>query len=190
MSMPRRIAPFVLIAFATLPFSSCTCGSNSEPAPPKLATRAPGGFGSVTSRRPPDAPDSGLITPQAVETQPMPTISITPVSQSQIPDSFPKDVPIFDGAEVKTVQEMANKSNNVVFEVDADRAQVFKFYKDSMKKNGWKSEQEYDGKEQSFLSFKKDKTVTNVSVSTDPKTGKKFIAVMYYNEEPLPFPEF
>ena len=46
-------------------------------------------------------------------------------------------------------------------------------------------------REQSFLSFKKGNTVTNMSVSKDPKTGKPKIAVvMYYDEEPLPFPEF
>jgi hypothetical protein len=191
--MMRRLMPFVVIALCALPFSSCTCGSQTAEAPPKAATRPGGGFGSVvTPRRPPDpnAPDAGMITPRVIETHAAPSLAVTPASQSKIPDSFPQDVPLYAGAEVMAVQVLANKANNVIFGVDADAPEVFKFYKDTMKKGGWNSTQEYQGKDQSFLSFKKDKTVTNVSVSTDPKSGKKVIAIMYYDEEPLPFAEF
>jgi hypothetical protein len=191
--MKRHWLPLVGVALCTLPFSSCTCGSQTAEAPPKAATRPSGGFGSVnTSRKPPEArdPAEGDLVPQAIATHAPPELKVTPVSQAEVPENFPKDVPVFDGATVKAVQQLANKSNNVVFDVDAETPQVFKFYKDSMKKSGWKSTGEYEGKEQSFLSFTKDKTVTNVSVSTDPKTGKKVIAIMYYQEEPLPFAEF
>jgi hypothetical protein len=190
--MKRRLMPLVLVALGALPFSSCTCGSHTAEAPPKAATRPSGGFGSVTARRPPepDAGGEGMITPRVIETHAPPSLVGTPLAQSKIPENFPQDVPLYAGAEVMAVQVLANKANNVIFGVDADAPQVFNFYKDTMKKSGWSSTQEYQGKEQSFLSFKKDKTITNVSVSTDPKTGKKVIAIMYYEEEPLPFAEF
>ncbi|MEO8604969.1 MAG: hypothetical protein ABI629_20545 [bacterium] len=192
--MTRRLMPLFAVALCALSFSSCTCGSQTEEAPPKLATRpAPGGFGSVvTPRRAPevDVPARGMITPNAIEAHTPPAVIGTPLSQTAIPEDFPEGVPVFDGAKVMAVQQLGNKASNVIFDVDADPPQVFNFYKDKMKGSGWKSTGEYQGKDQSFLSFQKDKTVTNVSVSTDPRTGKKVVSVMYYKEEPLPFPEF
>ena len=186
--MMYRLTP-VVVALCVLPFSSCTC-SSSTPPPAAVPTRM-SGFGGIkpNARQVPDVAREDVIAPQAVATKAPPTLLATPL-QSKLPENFPSDVPVFAGAEVMAVQQMANKANNVVFGVDAERPQVFSFYKDTMKNSGWNATQEYQGKEQSFLSFKKDDVITNVSISTDPKTGKKVIAIMYYTEEPLPFPEF
>ena len=73
---------------------------------------------------------------------------------------------------------------------EADTPKIFNFYKDDMRGSGWKVAQEYEGKDQSFLAFDKDGVTTRVRVSKDPKSGKKVISVMYFKEEPLPFPEF
>jgi hypothetical protein len=32
--------------------------------------------------------------------------------------------------------------------------------------------------------------ITNLTISKDPKTGRQVVAIMYYEEEDLPFPEF
>jgi hypothetical protein len=100
-------------------------------------------------------------------------------------------VPLPYGATVMAVQSLANNAHSVVFSTDSDTPETFNLYKNTMKGSGWGNPtQEYQGKEQSFLSFKKGDTITNISVSKDPKTGKRIVAVMYYDEKPLPFPEF
>jgi hypothetical protein len=107
-----------------------------------------------------------------------------------IPDDFPTDVPVFKGAEVFGVQNLAAGAKNVLFHTDGDVPEVFKFYKDSMSGDGWDVKQEYEQGSQSFLSFEKDNMITNMTVARDPQTGKQVIAVMYYKQQPLPFEEF
>ncbi len=171
-------------------FSSCTC-SSSTPEVPKPTPVARGGWmGKPSPRSLPDRGPGMAVTPGDVEAREAPTPPPTP-EQAVLPDDFPSDVPVFEGAEVAAVQKLANGASNVVFTVeDADAPQVFSFYKNDMRGNGWDVEQEYEGKEQSFLSFKKGNTITNVSVTKDPKSGKRVVAVMYYDEQPLPFDEF
>ena len=186
----KRLSPFLAVAALTLTFSSCTCSSTTPEAPPPPQAR-PGGFGMLkpTERQAPDIP-RGVVTPKEVEAREAPTLPTAAV-EAKLPDDFPTDIPVFDGAKVAAVQKLANNANNVIFTADdADAPKVFDFYKKDMEHEGWKTEQEFQGPENSFLSFKKDGMITNVSVTKDPKSGKRVIAVMYYKEEPLPFPEF
>jgi hypothetical protein len=181
----------MLIVLGVLPFSSCTCHS-AAPEPPARVSERPGGFGavSVTPRKLPERRE-GQITPHTVDMGDRPTLPPTTPEKVGLPDDFPKDIPTFKGSEVMAVQELANNAHNVIFDVGgAEAPQVFTFYKDSMQGKGWNVTQEFQGKEQSFLSFKKGNTITNMSVSKDPKSGKRIAVVMYYDEEPLPFPEF
>ncbi|MDX2169037.1 MAG: hypothetical protein SF182_18360 [Deltaproteobacteria bacterium] len=192
--MKRRVIAFALVALCVLPFSSCTCSSSTPESPPAKPTRAAGFSGiKPTMRSLPQAAEQpeGVITPGAVETKAPPTLPpASPGGEARIPDNFPSDVPVYAGAKVMGTQVMGNKATNVIFGVDAERPEVFKFYKDSMVGSGWKTTQQYEGNDQSFLTFEKDGTTTNVIITNDPKTGKKVIAVMYYKEEPLPFAEF
>src|SRR6185295_5244890 len=110
---------------------------------------------------------------------------------AKVPENFPEGIPIPEGSEVMAVQHLANDARNVIFSTEGDAPQLFSLYKDSMKGHGWgEPTQQYQGKEQSFLSFKKGETITNISVTKDPRSGKRVVAVMYYDEKPLPFPEF
>jgi hypothetical protein len=187
--MTHRIPPLGLAVLLAISFSSCTC-SSSTPAPPAAPTARPSGFSVVkpTARQAPP-PAEGVVAPEDATPREAPTPPPTQV-EAKLPEDFPEDVPVFEGAEVAAVQQLPNKANNVIFTADAETPKIFKFYKEDMRGSGWAVAQEYEGKEQSFLSFTKDNVITNVSVSKDPKTGKKVIAVMYYKEEPLPFPEF
>jgi hypothetical protein len=173
-----------------LPFSSCTCQRDTPEPPPKLVQR-PGGFGGViTPRKLPERVVEAQITPREMTPAAAPTMPATP-DQSSVPDSFPEGVPIPAGSTVLAVQSLANDARNVVFATEGETPQLFNLYKDSMRGSGWGNPtQEYQGKEQSFLSFKKGDTITNISVSKDPKSGRRIVAVMYYDEKPLPFPEF
>ena len=190
--MKRHLSPFVVATVLALTFSSCTCSSTTPEAPPTPQARTPKSFGGMlrpTERGVPEVA-KGVVTPAPVEARPAPTLPTAPM-EAKLPEDFPSDVPVFEGAKVAGVQQLANNAHNVIFTVDsAEAPKVFSFYKDDMTNKGWKSTQEYQGGDQSFLSFQKDKMITNVSISKDPKTGKRVIAVMYYKEEPLPFPEF
>jgi hypothetical protein len=162
------------------------------PEPPPKAVERPRGFGAVVTPR--QAPDHlvAAVTPHSLAAREQPTLppAPTPAEKAEIPDDFPQGVPVPEGAKVMAVQQLANNAHNVIFSAEGESPQIFTFYKDSMKGSGWNVTQEYQGKDQSFLSFKRGKTVTNMSVSRDPKTGKRIVAIMYYEEEDLPFPEF
>jgi hypothetical protein len=190
-AMDRRSMLLAAVAVSLLPVSSCTCHQETPEPPPKLAAR-PLSFGAgVTPRQLPDQLQAqGVITPRMITPAAAPSLPPTP-DQSKIPDNFPEGVPLPYGAKVMAVQNLANNAQSVVFSTDSDTPETFNLYKNTMTGSGWGNPtQEYQGKEQSFLSFKKGDTITNISVSKDPKTGKRIVAVMYYEEKPLPFPEF
>jgi len=173
-----------------LAFSSCTC-QRDLPDPPQTTERNAGGFQALATR----APRKEEIVDRLAKITPVePTLpeaeETPPQSDTDLPENFPTDIPLFEGAETFAVQDLAQNAKNVLFYVDADTPEVFDFYKDGMDKEGWKVTQEAQQKYQSFLSFKKDRMVTNMTISTDPKTGRQVVAIMYYEEEELPFPEF
>lgn len=189
--MNRRVTPFVVVTLLLFTFSSCTCSSTTPQAPPTPAPRPPG-FGMLkpTERSAPEVVH-GDVTPEAVEARQAPTPPGTP-AEVTLPESFPEDVPVFEGAVISGTSPVPNNGNNVIFTADpaTETPKVFSFYKDELTRKGWKGTQEYQGQDQSFLTFEKDNTVTNISISTDPKSGKRVIAVMYYQQPPLPFDEF
>ena len=191
--MNRRVSPFVVVAALMMTFSSCTCSSTTPEAPPTPAARTPGGFGMLkpTERAAPEVP-RGEVASDKIEAREAPTLPPATPAEVTLPDSFPADVPMYEGAELAGTGNLPNNGNNVVFTADPkdEAPKVFTFYKDALTKKGWKGTQEYQGKDQSFLTFEKDNVVTNISISTDPKTGKRVIAVMYYEQKPLPFAEF
>jgi hypothetical protein len=190
--MSRRVMVLAALAVGVLPFSSCTCRNATPETPVSTVERRSGGFGAVATRKLPERVAEVVTPPElpAATPPPLPTKPATP-DQGSIPDNFPEGIPVPDGSKVMAVQSLANDARNVIFAMDGDDPGLFRMYKNTMENSGWgKPTQQYEGKEQSFLSFKKGDTITNISVSKDPKTGRRIVAVMYYEEQPLPFPEF
>jgi len=178
-----------------LMFSSCTC-QKDLPDPPARESRLnekDRGWGNLKERRErPDVERRDLareLPTRRERPQAMPTRQAE-LDQDRVPDDFPQDVPIFKDAEVVGVQRLAAGARNVLFHTDGDIPEVFEFYRDEMNGGGWNLEQEFQQNNQSFLSFKKDGMITNMTVARNPETGKQVIAVMYYEEQPLPFDEF
>ena len=178
---------------SVISIQSCTC--HEEPpleTSSKIGER--GGFNAALPTRKRDArKDDDALARMRLTPEIPPTLPPTaPPTQGtvELPDNFPSDVPVFKDAEPVAVQNVAHNGHTVLFHVDAEPKEVFSFYKEKMGKVGWNSEQEYTTKSQSFLSFKKGNTITNVTIAKDAKTGKQVIAVMYYDEPDLPFPEF
>jgi hypothetical protein len=185
--MTRRSISLAVVALSLLPFSSCTCYREAPEPPSKIAER-PKGFSTMVTPR--SAPER--VEPQvspAVQAKAPPTVGRTPVPAT-MPENFPEGVPVPEGSQVLAVQHLANDASNVIFTADGESPQLYSFYKDSMKRTYGEPTQQYQGKDQSFLSFKKGDTIINVSVSKDPRSGKRIVAVMYYDEQRLPFPEF
>lgn len=120
----------------------------------------------------------------------MPTLPPAQVGDASIPEDFPADVPIPEGAETYAVQQLAGDAKNVILKTEQERPELYSTYREQLVERGWKVEQEYDGRDQSFLSFRKGNTLTNVIIATEPSTGKQIVAIMYQEEKPLPFEEF
>lgn len=183
--MMRRSMLAVCVAASLSSFSSCTCHEETPEPPARLAQRPM----TFATPRQPEVPEV-RVPPRVVTPPSTPKVPTTP-DQSGLPDNFPEGVPVPYGGKVMAVQNLANDARSVVFSSDSDTPELFNLYKNTMSGSGWgKPTQEYQGKDQSFLSFKRGDTITNVSVTKDPKTGKRVVAVMYYDEKPLPFPEF
>jgi len=192
--MIRRSIRWAAVAVSLLPFSSCTCFQNTPEPPPKVVAARPGFGTGVTTRKPPEPVAAAPVVPPVAEPRQAPTVPVTPQETPQeatVPENFPSDIPIPEGSQVMAVQHLANDARNVIFSTDdKDAPQLFSLYKDSMRRSWGEPTQQYQGKDHSFLSFKRGDTITNISVSKDPKSGKRIVAVMYYEEQPLPFPEF
>ncbi len=168
---------------------SCTC-HRTLPEAPTQPERRSGGFGAAL-------PTKAQVAKPAVAPRLTPVVpTSSPVGETptpgavSLPADFPQDVPVFKDAEAFAVQQLAGDAHNVLFHVDADAPEIFNYYRDNMRTEGWNVTQEYQHNNQSFLSFRKGDTITNMTVSKDPRTGKQIIAIMYYEEKPLPFPEF
>lgn len=182
---------FVVVLGASL--GSCTC-HRDVPEPPSAEKRAPGFQASLPTRRGPARPDGEQLAARSTPREQPPTAEIpaeTPTpTLAELPEDFPEDIPIFKDAKPFAVQELAGNARNVIFQLDAEAPEVFTYYKSNMETEGWNVTQEYEQKSQSFLSFKKGQMITNMTIAKDPRTGKQLIAIMYYEEQPLPFPEF
>ena len=166
---------------------SCTCHSDVPPPPVVVQHRGDGFNSALPTKKTEDKKPKPAVTPVAAATR----VPGTPtVGTASLPSDFPKDIPVLEGSEPFAVQDLAGNAHNVLFHTDAEPPAIFQHYKDNMQTKGWNVTQEYQNKEQSFLSFKKGKTITNMTIAKDPRTGKQIVAIMYYEEEDLPFKEF
>ncbi len=180
-----------------LTFSSCTC-QRDIPEPPKRSSRLSrtrNAWGGLPTRRAPARPERRDLGQRKPIEREQPTMRPAPQAageegEVELPEDFPGDIPIVKDSELFGIQALPAGAKNVLFRTEKDVPEVFNYYRDSMSGAGWDVTQEYQRDNQSFLSFKKGDTITNMTVAVDPKTGKQVIAVMYYDEEPLPFPEF
>lgn len=193
MGRPFRYLILVLVGSAT--FGSCTCHRETPPVP--QATGRPSGFSSTLPTQgkasSPNAAANSGPSPVGTSLTPLTTPSpraVPTLQEVALPENFPTDLPVYKGAKPFAVQNLAGNARNVLFQVDAQAPEVFNFYQDQMRGQGWQESQQYQTKEQAFLSFKKGKMITNMTISKDPRTGRQVVAIMYQQEEDLPFPEF
>ncbi|MDD4872424.1 MAG: hypothetical protein PHR77_17880 [Kiritimatiellae bacterium] len=89
---------------------------------------------------------------------------------AKIPDNFPKDVYVYDGATVAAVVTVPEGCNMSLQTKDSSE-KVIAAYKSKMGANGWKEEASYNTAQQVMISYKKDnKTANVITVSADGNT--------------------
>lgn len=193
-----RVAPWVSGALVlSMAFGGCTCRScgrgpeEEQTAMRPAATKRVAGFDpNLKKRREVELPREVAEAPTALPTPPV-TLAPAVPEPVDLPDDFPADVPLPEkDARPFAVHSMAQNGKGVLFHSDRTAEQIFAQYQDEMPRNGWKKEQEYSTPHQSFLQFVKDKKNMQMTISTDPKTGKRVVQIMYHDIEDLPFPEF
>lgn len=184
--MHRVFRGLVFVLAAGMAFSSCTC-SEDVPPPPETRQRSAGFAAKL-----PTQPRSQRVA----AAPPTPNLPVTPlrdtptIGEAVLPENFPTDVPVFENAQAFAVQNLAGEAKNVLFYSEGEPRKIYDFYVDKMEKSGWKTEQQYQTREQSFLSFRKGRMIANMTISKDPRSERQIIGIMYQQEDELPFPEF
>lgn len=89
---------------------------------------------------------------------------------ARIPDNFPKDVHVYDGATPLAVITMPT-GFSLQLETKDDVDKVTETYKKTMTSEGWSNETTYASGQQTTLGYKKDKRTVNIMVmAVDKKT--------------------
>lgn len=180
------------VLLVTTMFTSCTCHKDVSQPPKVDEASRPSGFHASGPKITPPAKVEAPAA-QAVPTRPgnVAQVGATPTPPADVPADFPKDVPIFKDAELARVQDLANNAHNVLFSTVAPVAEVFSFYQSKMARDGWKVSEQFQRQGHAFLKFEKGNMVANVTVAEDVSNpGKQIIAIMYEEQQPLPFDEF
>ena len=179
------VASGILLSAAL--FTSCTC--LKEVTPPSSTFEAPpSGFHASGTKITPRVMEIAKATPVAA---PTPAQVAEPKPTANMPSDFPPDVPVYKDASLSEVQDLANSAHNVIFRTADPIPNVYHFYEDQMRKNGWQVTQQVQRSTHAFISFKKGDMIANLTVAEDVQNpGKQVIAIMYEQQKPLDFEEF
>jgi hypothetical protein len=179
-------------------FSSCTCHQqvSQQPEAERPAFREPpSGFHAAGATATPQAQaQAPTATPVALGAKTPPeqvAAGATPTAPAQMPQNFPKDVPIFKDAALSQVQDLANQAHNVIFTTAAPVTDVSSFYEDKLTRAGWRITQQFTRSNHAFMTFQKGSMIANVTVAEDVRNpGQQVIAIMYEEQQGAEFDDF
>jgi len=175
---------FIALLLAGSTLSSCTC-HQQMPEVAQAPTR-PAGFQS--SR--PTAMKPTAIAPPTLPPTPA-AGAPSPAAGAELPPDFPSDVAMMEGFAVTSVAPAPKAGHNIQFSAEQERQDIYQHYDKDLRAKGWQPEQAYEGKDQSFLNFRKGKTMVLMTISNDPRhPGKRIVSMLYYEDEPPEFGEF
>jgi hypothetical protein len=177
------------LVFGAAVFSSCTC--HKQVSQPPTFQEPPSGFhASGTKFTPQVQAQAPTVTP-VKRLGPQVAAGPSPTPPAGVPDNWPKDMPIYKDAALSQVQNLANNAHNVIFSTSDQIPNVMRFYQDKMTSAGWKITEQFERPDHAFYKFEKGQMVANLTVADDAQhPGKKIIAIMYEEQQPLPFDEF
>lgn len=168
-----------------LTMSSCTCERALPPAPEPPAALPERGTGLTM---PSPSPQVAKATPtpetqRAEETPSPPAVAL--------PEDFPADVPIYAGARLEQVHDLPNNAHNVIFRAEGSVEDINRFYHEKLSAAGWNVTQQFARPNHAFMTYKKGNLIANVTIAEDARDpSRRVIAIMYEEEQPLPFEEF
>lgn len=175
---------FIVLLFAGSTFSSCTC-HQQLPEVAQAPTRAAGFQSSRPTAMAPTAIAPPTLPPAPVAGVP------SPAGAAELPPDFPTDVAVMEGFAVTSVNPAPKAGHNIQFSAAQERQEIYQHYDSDLRSKGWVPEQSYEGKDQSFLNFRKGKTMVLMTIANDPRNpGKRVVSVLYYEDEPPEFGEF
>ncbi|GBD25029.1 hypothetical protein HRbin30_00343 [bacterium HR30] len=166
--------------------SSCTCERALPPAPEPTPAAFSERAASVSTPSP---------SPQLAKATPTPKTdqgaeSPTPAAVS-LPEDFPPDVPIYAGAQLEQVHDLPNNAHNVIFRAPGTVEEINRFYHEKLAAAGWNVTQQFARPNHAFMTYKKGNLIANVTIAEDSRNpNQRVIAIMYEEEQPLPFEEF
>jgi hypothetical protein len=85
-------------------------------------------------------------------------------SDGKLPDDFPKDVPVYEGAKIRQTIS-AGKGKSVTMSTKAAASAIADFYAKAMKDGGWKEEMTMRQETMTMLSYSKEDRQTSVMVN-------------------------
>lgn len=96
-------------------------------------------------------------------------VSFATGEAAKIPDDFPKDIPLYDGAQLVTVQQDTGAGMIALTATSSDpAATIAEFYKKKAEASGWTRESALDqGGTMHMLTYKKDSQQLDIFISGD-----------------------
>jgi hypothetical protein len=89
----------------------------------------------------------------------------------KVPDSFPKDVPVYKGA--KVVQSFSRPDGQTLMLQTSDSGEtIMDFYSKEMKSGGWSEEMAMRQEKGGMLAYKKEERIVNLVVSDTDDEGR------------------
>ena len=108
------------------------------------------------------------------------------IGSGKIPDTFPKDFPVYPGAKVVSVLSGSEKGENsgfwITFSTPDSLDKVSQYYKSNLSKNGWESTMNYSTEESSTQTVSKG-SMTGTVAATRTAEAKETDIMVVINEQ-------
>jgi len=90
---------------------------------------------------------------------------------TELPANFPKDVPVYKGAEILQTSSHAGTDFSIAFQTRDAVDKVADFYKNEMESEGWESEQALTMPNRAILAYKKGNRMVTLMIAADEDGG-------------------
>jgi hypothetical protein len=92
---------------------------------------------------------------------------------------------------LEQVHDLPNNAHNVIFRAEGSVEDINRFYHEKLSAAGWNVTQQFARPNHAFMTYKKGNLIANVTIAEDARDpSRRVIAIMYEEEQPLPFEEF